>query len=878
MKKKSVLHLFLVLVGSVSATLELPNQLDVSGAGLGRIVASFQEIFNEVGYVVDDTFDGEMTFKWTMRWDALEGGSPINSFAMFHFYNDSNGELTGVGNNWYSTKISTFNEAGTGKDTFVHRSDVVVETGKDYAFTLVIDYHAGAADTALLNGGGFVNQRLNSGDWGFHHLRVRAGPNSNQVDFTEMSITARGIGGLAGREPGYEPVDPRFPSEWHARQARMSEKKWAWWPRLRVRQLEAERKQLRGEISVLPQHNPMTLSDHRGHHSLFAESGSGDLQSLHQIDISLSWSRLLGSIALAPAFNPTNLEPYAFPKRFKIEVFSTKIGGFETVVDWLDEDFPDPGPYPVFFAGINRHVQAVRITVPQTDRESGQAYFALGEVYLFRQKLDGMIGDNMTTWGSKIVKVAASGALSMPPIWSPRYLNDGVDGFGFPLSDETVEGGDLMIGSDGGPTLSNRVQLVLDLGRVENIGRIDFWPAAAPHSMELPAFGFPRDIRLELSRSPDFKNVRKIKVQHATGERNRGYPLSVVGNAYSAQYIRITLSALEQYNGKPILGIGEILVSENVETWSVGCEITAQGIPAEYREQLPRLVDGCSRSRRILPQGEWIKGLAQRRSLDRRLGIVERELEQARAAWRRVKKQVGMGSGVALFLGLLGGLVVQQRLRKRGINRLKRRITRDLHDDVGSNLGSISLTAEQLRHAVVDADIQEELCDLSLMAREACASLREVVWVIDESTIRLPMLIEKLVERAERVLGAMELSVDVAGDCPDTEVSLTVKRHLIMFFKEAVHNCARHAQATRVWISFSMDGGSLRICVRDNGCGFDALKISDGWGLESMQERAEEMGGGIELDSRLGEGTSVALSVPLSALLNKLDHQYKTSN
>ncbi len=878
MKNSIALAVCIALAGSVFATLDLPDQLDVDGAGLGRVVASFEDVLDEVGYVADDTFDGEITLKWTMRWDTIDGGSAESSFATFHFYSDSNRELTGVGNTWYSTQISTFNEAGKGRDKIVHQSGVVVETGKDYAFSLVVDYHAGAPDTAILNGGGFVNQQLNSGDWGFHQIRVRAGPDSNQVDFTDMSITSRGIGGIVGTEPQYEPVDPRFPSEWHARQAGMPEKKWARWPRTRVRQLEAERKQLLKKISVLPQHNPLILSDRLGHHSLFAEPGSGDSQSPHQIDIKLSRSPQLGSIALAPAFNPTGQEIYAFPKRFKIEVFNTKTDGFETVVDWLDEDFPNPGPYPVFFAGINSYVQEVRITVPQTARESGQAYFALGEVYLFRQKPDGKIGDNMTTWGSNIVEVAASGALSMPPIWSPRYLNDGVDGFGFPLSNEKVEGGDLMIGSNSDPALPDRVQFVMDLGRFKNIGRIDFWPAAAPHSMVLPAFGFPRGIRLELSRSPDFTDVREIEVQHADGERTRGNPLSVVGEAYTAQYIRVTLNALEHYNGKSILGIGEILVTENVEVWSIGCKIDAQGIPEEYRDQLPRLVDGCSRERRILPQGEWIKGLAKRRPLDRRLALVETNLELARVEWTRMKKQAAIWAGIVIFLGLLGGLVVQQRMRKRGINKLKWRIARDLHDDVGSNLGSISLTAEQLRHAVVDTDMKEELCDLSLMAREACASLREVVWVIAESTIRLPMLIQKLVERAERVLGTMELSVDIAEDCPDAVVSLTFKRHLIMFFKEAVHNCARHSQATQAWISFSMVGEGLRVCVRDNGCGFDPSVATNGWGLESMQERAEEMDGSIKLDSRLGEGTTVALTVALSALLNKSDHQYKTSN
>ena len=229
-------------------------------------------------------------------------------------------------------------------------------------------------------------------------------------------------------------------------------------------------------------------------------------------------------------------------------------------------------------------------------------------------------------------------------------------------------------------------------------------------------------------------------------------------------------------------------------------------------------------------------------------------------------------------MGLVGGLVAQRQMRKRGMNKLKWRITRDLHDEVGSSLGSISLTAEQLKHAEVNMEVKEELCDLSLLAREAWASLREVVWVIDESTIRLPMLIQKLVERAERVLGEVEIFVEISEDCPDCVVSLPFKRHLIMFFKEVVHNCARHSQATKVWIDFSWVDHHLQLSVRDNGCGFDSSMSTAGWGLGSMKGRAKEMGGTMQVTSRIGQGTTIVLKIPLASLSGEPSNGYTTSN
>jgi signal transduction histidine kinase len=135
-----------------------------------------------------------------------------------------------------------------------------------------------------------------------------------------------------------------------------------------------------------------------------------------------------------------------------------------------------------------------------------------------------------------------------------------------------------------------------------------------------------------------------------------------------------------------------------------------------------------------------------------------------------------------------------------------------------------------------------------------------------------------MAERAERILIGVKLVIEMPDDCPDREVPLTFKRHLLMFFKEAVHNCARHSGATEVRVSISVTHEFLELCLRDNGCGFDPQAQLDGWGVDSMGKRAREMGGEMKLNTRPGEGTAITLKVPLNALLKKTVHSYKTSN
>ncbi|MCK4565300.1 MAG: hypothetical protein KAU94_11580, partial [Verrucomicrobia bacterium] len=701
-----------------------------------------------------------------------------------------------------------------------------------------------------------------------------SGPPSHgikQFDLEFFDGTGKSLGTLtdlqaaqaphAGNYP-VERVDPRFPAE----RLSIPREDMALWPRTRIQQLEAERERLLERISALPQHDPKLMTSHLGYHSPFDEPASDGMLPSHQIDFTLTSSILLDSIALAPAFNPQEFGAYAFPKRFKIEVLNARTASFETVVDWTQEDFPDPGPYPVFFAGINRRASQVRITVLQVERESGVAYYALGEIYLFQHRKDGRIGANAAEWEKGITLTVAPDSLMLPALWDVEYLHDGVVGFGPPLSDETVASEDLIVTYGNEDPVPDKVQIVLDLGQARSVGRIDFWSAAAPHQLVLPSFGFPKNILVEMSANPDFKPAKELKVDNAGKRMYSGYLLPVIGEGYQAQYIRVTMGELDKYKGNWVLGMGEILVTQNENVFSINCKVTAEGIPTEYLGQLARLVDGCSRNRRILPQGEWIKGLAQRRPLDRRLAVVERELEHARTAWRRIQLRSSVWIGGVICMLLVGGLLFQQRQRRRGLENLKWRITRDLHDELGSSLGSISLAAKRLENDGQHPDEKGDLADLSLLAREASVSLREVVWVIDQSVIRLPELIQKLVERAERVLYGVELSVEIPVDCPNRVVPLTFKRHLIMFFREVVYNCARHANATRAKISVSIEAEQLRVEFSDNGYGFDPAAQRDGWGLASMKKRAQELGGEMELNSRVGEGTTVVLKIPLEAL------------
>lgn len=687
--------------------------------------------------------------------------------------------------------------------------------------------------------------------------------------------------------------DARNPEEWWLRPD-PERRSLSRWPKHRILQLEAERAGLLEQLQALPRHNPAALPDRLGYHSLIVDHADS---SAAERWIEVRWvdyySRLY-AVAFAPAYNSMDPQAgtYAFPKRFSIEALvmpaderhpltlpkRTGPDKWVTLVNWLNEDCPDPGYYPLYFSVPDILIKKLRMTVPFLSGNGSDGFFALGELYLFRRSDSGdKMGDNMAVWGAK-VEISASDSLSMPPLWDLSYLRDSAVGFGLPLSGKLEVDDDLMITFDAGEPTDGRVEMMLDLGQTQPVGRLELWPAEAPSQIAVPMFGFPGKIVVEISTEPDFSNPHVIEMSRPGMQLFHDNLVTIICKGYEGRYIRLTLSDLAEFKGKRILGLGEISAMEFGKVLSDNTRVTATGIPARYLADLPRLVDGYSRRCRILSEGEWIKGLAMRRPLDYQLAQVETELVAAKESWHYLQLRLSVWGIVLLLASSMAGLGFLRWQRRLGLKKLRQRMTRDLHDEVGSSLGSISLMADRVLNMIDDARAKAAILDLSLLSREACASLREVVWVVDQSTIRLPGLIGKLAERAERVMKGMELFIDIPQDCPDIEVSLTFKRHLIMYFKESVHNCVRHANATHAWVAFAVDGGALSISVRDDGCGFDPDAVCDGWGLDSMRERAKEMRAAMAIRSRPGEGTSIILEVPLGNLGGEPSRPYSTSN
>ncbi len=203
--------------------------------------------------------------------------------------------------------------------------------------------------------------------------------------------------------------------------------------------------------------------------------------------------------------------------------------------------------------------------------------------------------------------------------------------------------------------------------------------------------------------------------------------------------------------------------------------------------------------------------------------------------------------------------------KKKELERLRMRIAGDLHDDLSSDLSGIAVLADIVRQADdLGEDERKDLGNIRDASLRMADGLRDIVWYIDPDHDSLQATVRRMKSVASTLLRG--LTCDFRAELPERSVSLPVntRRNVFLIYKEAVHNIARHAEANRVVVEMVLTGSSLRMRVSDDGRGFEPLEAADGHGMRSMQRRAEEIGGLLEIQSNSGQGTELCLVVEMA--------------
>lgn len=222
-----------------------------------------------------------------------------------------------------------------------------------------------------------------------------------------------------------------------------------------------------------------------------------------------------------------------------------------------------------------------------------------------------------------------------------------------------------------------------------------------------------------------------------------------------------------------------------------------------------------------------------------------------------------------IAVAFAGALVMVHRYRVKqvlAIERIRQQVATDLHDDVGAGLSQVAILSEVAKRQAppAAATLMTETADLARALRE---SMSDIVWAVDPRRDRLADLVQRMRQIAFNALEADGLVVEFYAPADDDveRVGLTPdrRRQLLLIFKEAITNTARHARASRVRIDLVLQGAELRLAIHDDGRGFDPNATATGHGLASLSHRASELGGRLTVDTAPGRGTRIELTAPL---------------
>ncbi len=616
-----------------------------------------------------------------------------------------------------------------------------------------------------------------------------------------------------------------------------------------LRQGEAALNALEAELATLPAEPPDQSASRLGWHGRFGGAPQGK-----SAVVDLGRTQPFDAVVLVPANAPSGRHSgagYGFPPRFRVEVLSGEPGSLPvTLADLTQADFPPPGGLPVVLETPGAEGRLVRVTATRSYRTEVGSVFALAEI--------------MVLSGERNLAAAAPVRTDddylNAPAWQPENLTDGQSPLGPPLMPQAA------------PRYGYHAALAehesetkwcqLDLGRMQSLDEVRLHSARPDDFPPRRGFGFPLHFRVEASLTADFRDARLLLGCEDEDFLNPGEnPVVIPASGVAARYVRMTATKLWPRDRFFAFALGEM------EVYAGGMNIahsaTAQALDSEEisRWTLPALNDGFTSQGKLVPQAEWLRGLSRRREILAELPAFAATRERLQ---RGVRARLLAGAGLlaAVAAAALGWAAVRRRHRHRQeLSHLRRRIAADLHDEVGSNLGSIALLTQMAaEHAPGEA--RHDIAEIRRLAQESAEAMRDLVWLIQPGR-RQP---DELPARMREVTAPLLAGVEWTFEVKDVRgpFHLEAERQIFLFYKEALHNVRKHARATRVVVTAGQEGREFRLTVRDDGLGFDPALVTAGHGLASLRHRAESLGGRFILDTRPGHGTTIGLHAPLT--------------
>ena len=621
------------------------------------------------------------------------------------------------------------------------------------------------------------------------------------------------------------------------------------------RDVLARREQLRVELATLPATPRNQQSSRIGFQAYRTNHPPGTFSVW--IEIELPEETEVDAVVLVPVEAPHRDFPgpgYGFPLRFRVDVMGAE--SENTIASYAEQPLPNPGGLPIWIAANGARGRRVRVTMTEPWTNDGQFFvYALGEIMAMRGNRNLAVG----------ARVTASEQFESLSIWGKANLTDGQSLLGAPLGPALSSTRGYHSAIVGSADATKWVQV--DLGESMPIDEVRLIGASGRIFPGRSGFGFPVRFKVEAADEPDFSRPRMLADYTAGDFPNpANNPVVVPGRSVRARHVRVTATKLWERAENFTFALAELQVYSGERNVALGRPVSFLDAyeSGGSRTWFPQfLTDGFASEQQLIEWPAWLRALSRKREALTELAEAERDIARIRDTAGEDMGQIALLTGLGGTAALLGLMLRSRRSRRRAFERLRQRIASDLHDEIGSNLGSIALLSElglQREGGMVRGDLEE----IRRVAQQTAESMRDIVELIQRPAASGEEFVGKLREIAARMLAGLEWTFDAN---PRSELpSLTAQRHLLLAFKESLHNVRKHASARRVSIELSPQGRRLELRIIDDGVGFTTATATDGHGLANLRHRASALGGEARITSAPGNGTTVILSIDPSAL------------
>lgn len=206
------------------------------------------------------------------------------------------------------------------------------------------------------------------------------------------------------------------------------------------------------------------------------------------------------------------------------------------------------------------------------------------------------------------------------------------------------------------------------------------------------------------------------------------------------------------------------------------------------------------------------------------------------------------------------------------IERLKSKLSSDLHDNVGSGLTEIAILSELTAYDIqnISKQASDKLASISDKARLLIDNMSDIVWMVNPHKDSLHDLIVRLKDSYSDLMSAAGISFKTNNldKLNSLKLPMEYKQNLFLIFKEALNNAIKHSKCNRIILSADFDKDILDLSINDNGSGIVSSPADSGNGIRNMKERARLIGGEVKIDSTTN-GTTIVFKGKINGV-NKI--------